>query len=188
MVRSSGAAASSSSASAAASSIRRIVLGASGAGETILLARLDCARGLLGPPSSSSRAPLAMDPPAAAFPRRSSRLPRFSVADVSARIYPTNLSLFRRHVIRLIRLSLVPARRVVIANESSADVSVTKAAAISSAMLARKGSYQKGRESLGLLADMLTDEQAEAVDTSEFHSFPSHSLCMYNCVYSLQCG
>ena len=34
-------------------------------------------------------------------------------------------------------------------------------------MLARKSSYQKGRESLGLLADILTDEQAEAADTSQ---------------------
>ena len=45
--------------------------------------------------------------------------------------------------------------------------SVTKAAAISSAMLARKSSYHKGRESLGLLADLLGDEQQEATDTSK---------------------
>uniref|UniRef100_A0A914VXL5 Ion transport domain-containing protein n=1 Tax=Plectus sambesii TaxID=2011161 RepID=A0A914VXL5_9BILA len=62
---------------------------------------------------------------------------------------------------------------------------LTKAAAISSAMLARKSSYQKGRESQGLLDGMLTDEQAEAVDTMWLASDLMQNVFKYACFMSM---
>jgi hypothetical protein len=143
--------------SLAPSSIRQIVLSATAAAETILLAQLDCRRLVHH---------RAMDPPAAVFLRRQSRLPRFSVADVGGTSIAHSFAAFSSSYRPFDSLIALAASAGLVRNESGL-VSVTKAAAISSAMLARKSSYQKGRESLGLLADILTDEQAEAADTSQ---------------------
>uniref|UniRef100_A0A915K8C1 Ion transport domain-containing protein n=1 Tax=Romanomermis culicivorax TaxID=13658 RepID=A0A915K8C1_ROMCU len=62
--------------------------------------------------------------------------------------------------------------------------SVTKAAAISSAMLARKQSF-KARESFGILADLLADETQEISDINWFEKRIPHVLLIIACFASL---